>query len=266
VSAGLPEPLEEPLPAKRSALDRAMDDLAGIPPRVWTVAWWQTAVGTVAVLALTVLVLLVWREATGRTIDRTAAYTIGLLGESSLLLIALFAARKVRAFAGGWGPALGWGRPGWRDLWWGLLWAVVQLTISVLIRTVYDSVASASTVHSSINTRNVTYHGPVWLILALVAGTVIAPVAEETQCRGVLLRAGMSRWTFSRSALVSSAFFGLLHADQAGSVGGAVLLVLAIGTFGFFQCVLVRITGRLAPGAIAHGLTNTLALVGALSR
>src|SRR4051794_23296831 len=242
-----------------------MDELTEVPAKVWTVAAWQTALGTIAVLAGTALVVLVGRDGSGQDLGRLGRLAVGLLGELCLLGVALHAARRVRAQVGGWGPALGWMRPRWSDLWWGLAWIVVQLIVGALVHAALLALLPRSTVHASSNLRSLTYHGPWWLVMALVTAAVVAPIAEETQFRGVLLRAAMSRWTFARSALVTSLFFGLLHADQAGTLGGAAVLVLRIGIFGYLQCVLVRRTGRLAPAAVSHGLNNGLGLLLALS-
>lgn len=262
--APLPEP--QPLPVKRSALDRQMDELVGVPPRAWTTAAWQTAVGTIVVLAGTTALVALLRDGLGYRLGHATLSLIGLAGEGCLLGVALVAARRVRTAAGGWGAALGWVRPTRRDLWWGAFWVVVQLAAAVIVYEVFVALVPAGTLHASRNLRAVSYQGPVWLIVTMLTAVVVAPIAEETQCRGVLLRAGMRRWSFSRSALLSSLFFGLLHADQAGSVGGAVVLTVTIAVFGFLQCVLVRITGRLAPAAVAHGLNNGLGLLAALSR
>lgn len=246
------------------ALDGSIAQL-DVPPAVWWRAAWQTVVGTIAILVITEGGVALWGHVAGHPLNHVVAELLGVAVEVAILAVTLYAARTVRAGTGSWYAALGWARPRPRDLGWGLLWAILQLIGAGVIHLAFTLLASSETVHAASNTRHLQYHGPVPLVLALITAVVIAPIAEETQCRGLLLRAGMSRWSFTRAALLSSLFFGALHANQAESAAGALLLVTAVATFGVLQCLLVRITGRLAPGAITHGLINGLAIWAALT-
>ena len=237
-----------------------MADLYEVPPQDWSRAYWLTAIWTVAVLALSVVGFAWWRHLDGHPLKGLAPYTAAIFGEVSFLLVTLYAARSIRARAGSWQAALGLVRPTRRDVVPGLLWVLVQFAALIALGVLFGLVVPASTGHASSNLRGAHYHGVLSLVLALVAAVLVAPVVEEVQSRGLWLRAGMSRWGFARAALVSSALFGLLHAYQAGSVGGGVLLVVKLGLFGFLQCVLVRRTGRLGPAMVAHGAMNGLAL------
>lgn len=260
-----PPPPVAPVAPTVSALDRSMAQLHDVPPVIWWRAAWQTVAGTVVVLLITEGGAALWDHAAGHPLNHIVAGLIGMSGEAGLLGVALYAARGLRARAGSWQAALGLARPRRRDLAWGLLWLVVQAIAAVVLRQVFAAVTSAATLHAANNVRNVHYHGPVRLALTLITGMLIAPIAEETQCRGVLLRAGMSRWTFSRAALMSSLVFGALHANQAANAAGAVLLVSQVAMFGFLQCLLVRKTGRLGPGMVTHGLNNGLATWAAMT-
>lgn len=117
-----------------------------------------------------------------------------------------------------------------------------------------------STREAAVNTRGLAQEGVAALVLLAVSAVVLAPVAEETLNRGVLLRAGMTRWGFVPAALVSSGIFGVFHAYEAGTVAAAGVLTVNMALFGFLQCVLVRITGRLNPAVVSHAVMNALAL------
>ena len=92
-------------------------------------------------------------------------------------------------------------------------------------------------------------------------GQVVAPIVEETQFRGIILRGLMRRWNFQTSALISAVGFGLLHAPGASTGTGALELGAIMTLFGYLQCVLVRRTARLGPAMIVHSLTNALAIL-----
>jgi hypothetical protein len=98
----------------------------------------------------------------------------------------------------------------------------------------------------------------------LVSGVVVAPVAEEIFCRGLLLRVIMCRYGFCAGAIASSAVFGLAHARSQTTAGAAYLVAISSALFGVIQCILVRRTGRLGPAIAVHGLVNAVATLFAI--
>ena len=196
----------------------------------------------------------------GRDPGRWVRWLIGVTGETGILLLALGAARTIRAQGGSGQAALGPARPTWRDLRSGLLWMLLELLVRAVVVGVFEAVLGREAVRNASNLHVSGHHSVIAIVAALLVASVLAPAAEEVQCRGVLLRAGMAHWGFRRAALLSSLFFGLLHADQASSVAGALVLATNIAVFGYLQCVLVRRSGRLAPAMVAHGASNGIAL------
>lgn len=253
----VPPPTPPPPPRP---LDQAMAALAAVPGRVWQRAALVVLVGTVALVAAPAGLLAGWHAAAGHDPGRLARWCLALVGETGILLLALGAARQVRAEAGSWQAALGLTWPTWRDVGRGLLWAFLELLARIAVGTLFAATLGRDAVRASSNLHPVGHHTVLGIALTLLAVSVVAPVAEETQFRGVLLRAGMTRWTFARAALGSSLLFGLLHAEQASSGAGAVVLASNIAVFGYLQCVLVRRSGRLAPAMVAHGASNAIAL------
>jgi membrane protease YdiL (CAAX protease family) len=242
-----------------------MAALAAVPVRAWRRAAVLVMVGTVVLIAAPEGVLWLLHQAAGHDPGRWARWLIGVSGETGILLLGLGAARTIRDEVGSWQAALGLVRPTWRDLRTGLLWMLLELLARALVVGLFEAVLGRDAVRNASNLRVSGHHSVIAIMAALLVASVLAPAAEEVQCRGVLLRAGMAQWGFRRAALLSSLFFGVLHADQASSVAGAVVLSTNIAVFGYLQCVLVRRSGRLAPAMVAHGASNGFALWVALA-
>lgn len=95
---------------------------------------------------------------------------------------------------------------------------------------------------------------PVWLfVLALLAGCVLAPFAEELFFRGYVFRTFLEKrgpwWAY----LFSAALFAAVHANVAAAVP---IFVLGLILANIFQR-----SGSILPGMIAHGLNNAIAFV-----
>jgi membrane protease YdiL (CAAX protease family) len=96
----------------------------------------------------------------------------------------------------------------------------------------------------------------------LVAATValVAPLWEEVLFRGLLLRSLQRRLGAVPAVLLSSAAFGVLHAQP----GRGVALVVVTGALGVVLAVVTLRAGRLGPAVVAHAAFNgvTVLLVG----
>ncbi|BEP14285.1 hypothetical protein acdb102_25960 [Acidothermaceae bacterium B102] len=244
-----------------TTLGAAVAALSWIPGQVWWRASWRGVAWLAVSVAVPIPILLLWYGTLGRHGIYGAAGILSIAGEVSILVGTLFFARPLRDATFGWGAALGWTRPTWKDARSGALWALANLGARFLLSAVLVGLVPEHVLRAGNNTANLHHIGALGLTLFGIGAVLVAPVAEETLFRGVLLRAGMRRWTFARSALLSSVIFGAFHSYEAASVPGAAVLVVSTTAFGFVQCLAARRTGRLGPCAVAHALMNGLALV-----
>lgn len=101
--------------------------------------------------------------------------------------------------------------------------------------------------------------GPVAMAVFVVAGAVVAPIAEELLFRGVLLPWLASWMRPAVAVIVSAGVFGLGHLYYGLGVLVPVVYGLVLGW--------LRLrTGRLGPCVALHMLFNTLATIGLLLR
>jgi membrane protease YdiL (CAAX protease family) len=100
--------------------------------------------------------------------------------------------------------------------------------------------------------------GPWQWVGLLLAGSVVAPLAEETFFRGVLF---MGLWrrlnSFWLAAVISSAAFALVHPQLFAGFG-------AVMGMGIVSCLLLRERRSLVPSIVMHATYNGALLVGAM--
>lgn len=188
-----------------------------------------------------------------------------LPGELSIGIGVWLVGRRVARERGGWSRAFGVSWPRRSDLRPAAAFIGLQLVARIVIAGVLTALLSGLRHHGASNIPATSGYSAVVVAELVLAVVVVAPVAEETQFRGVILRALMRRWGFQVSAVVCGIAFGLLHALEGNSGASDLTLGLVMTVFGYLQCVLVRRTGRLAPAMIVHGLTNGLAIALALA-
>lgn len=94
----------------------------------------------------------------------------------------------------------------------------------------------------------------LFLFLAVLAG-MIAPVTEEILFRGVLLRGLSSRFGRVGATVGQAVVFGLAHLTVSQGWGNLTMVTI-LGTVGLLLGGLAQLTGRLAPGMVAHSLFN----------
>jgi membrane protease YdiL (CAAX protease family) len=87
---------------------------------------------------------------------------------------------------------------------------------------------------------------PQWLAL-FVAACVIAPIAEETIFRGILMHRWARRWGTPTGVIASSVLFAVMHQEWLGKI-----------VFGVAMCALYLRTRRLWVPIAAHALNNAL--------
>lgn len=97
--------------------------------------------------------------------------------------------------------------------------------------------------------------GVVATALAGAMIIVLAPLGEEIFVRGFMFGGMRASWGFWPAAIVSGAFFGLLHYTGPGSWG----VVVQLGFLGGALAWLYDRTGSLWPAIIVHAVNNSLA-------
>lgn len=106
--------------------------------------------------------------------------------------------------------------------------------------------------------------GGVRVMLAVVFGVFIAPVAEEFFFRGCLFRAIRDRHGFLAGGLGSGAAFGLAHFVPGAWQDTALLMSVMVFT-GFALAYLYDRRGNLVANVVAHATFNVIGLVFILS-
>lgn len=233
-----------------------MGELARQPGRTWGAV--DAVLGILAVPAamlLSVLVLIAIPTLPGAVATALATAVLAALGMSAAL-------RAVRQ-SGGFARALGLDAPRGRDLGRIVGWTFLLLVVQVLVLVVVTAAVPALR-GTQVDNVGFLRDEPVAAVLVVgVLAVVVAPVLEELLFRGVILRGLMLRLGFWPSAVVSSTFFGLFHAQAPGIE--SVSIVLATGVFGLGLCVLVRRTGRLGPAIGVHALRNAVGIAAVLA-
>lgn len=93
------------------------------------------------------------------------------------------------------------------------------------------------------------------LVLALILGSVVAPVTEEIFFRGFLYAGLCSRWGRVWGMILSSLLFALVHFSPG--------VILPIFLMGMVLAAVYMYSGSLWPSIFLHGAINAMAFVGA---
>jgi uncharacterized protein len=182
---------------------------------------------------------------------------VGAVFELSIAVVVVAAVLAAR-IRGGWRRGVGLGRWQASDRKTVLIWAGGQYVARFVLASAVVAIAPGLT-HGFVSNNDLARLGTAPRLLAVITAGVIAPVAEELLCRGLILRAVMRRYGFAAGAAASSLVFGLAHAYQEPTAEATLLIAIITGTFGMIQCVLVRREGRLLPAIGVHSLVNTVA-------
>jgi len=207
--------------------------------------------GIVVLLGLLIIMLLaprLYQQATGAPQSPRQLGVTTLLAELGLLVpVWLLGVRKYR---------LPWSSVGFRrfdvsrGLGLGCLFLVVSFAFNFVWSTVLLILAG---VRAQPDVLPQFGGGTGGLLLALLVGALVAPIAEEAFFRGYLF-AGLRRHVgFRQAVLVSAGLFALVHMLPTSWP--------PIFMLGVLFALLYEQTGSIWPAVIVHALMNTLALL-----
>jgi membrane protease YdiL (CAAX protease family) len=203
--------------------------------------WTELVVAIAAYLALTVVVALLF---TGPDQDTTAVIAITELVTVAAVAIAL--AVRVRSLG-----ALGLRRTSARRLLVGVAAGVGGLLVNRLVVIAYILASGDESNPQQAMADSAAASG--WSLLALLlAGAVLAPIAEELLFRGVVY-GSLRRYGRVVATVASALVFGLAH-------GLNVVLPAAV-VLGVLTALLYERTRSIWPGVVAHGVNNAILFV-----
>lgn len=193
--------------------------------------------------------------------DKLLLAVIGNLVVQALLVGCVWiAGHAVAARHGGWGRAFGWRRPARVDIRWAAAGFGFALAGRIAIGVAADIATRGRATGEAQNIHLQTVNVATVALLAVVT-VVCAPLIEELVFRGLLLRGLMRGSSFWPAALISTAIFALFHTYEVSTVAGAAVLALSVGWMGLVNCVLNRLTDRLAAGIAVHAALNLVAVL-----
>jgi membrane protease YdiL (CAAX protease family) len=125
------------------------------------------------------------------------------------------------------------------------------MILSIIFNLVYSSILAVFDLQmqSDLVPIFAELSSPWWLLLA---GIVVAPVVEEIFFRGFLYAGLAQRYPWRKAALISSAFFALVHLQPTA--------IVPIFILGYIFAYLYRRSGSIWPAVVMHVSTNALAL------
>ena len=121
-----------------------------------------------------------------------------------------------------------------KDFWWGGVWGLIMLSVTVALMAVTHSYSPGPVVLSA---GDIVKFGLLWAIAFLLAG-----FAEELAFRGYLQYTLTTRMGFWPAAVVTSLFFAFAHRNNPGENWEGMSNIVVIG---MFACVALRRTGSL---------------------
>ncbi len=175
-----------------------------------------------------------------------------------LLIFGLEALLIVPAYI--WGPGKhggGWERLGLRPFspFRGIAWAAGGLVATLIINGVWEGTRQQLGWPGQPDYLPIFGGGIKGLILALLLGAVVAPVAEEVFFRGFLYAGARKVWGTTLGAVISAAVFAVVH------VFPGVLPPIFIMALIF--ALIYEQTQSIWPCIILHGAVNAVAFIGA---
>lgn len=156
--------------------------------------------------------------------------TIAILYPLSMSLALLFVFAYVR-LRGGRGTKVRWSSSGFNPniILSGIVWVVVAQIVLEPLMNLLPSVSDEGVGRG------------LW---ACITAVVMAPVFEETLCRGIVLETIRRRWSNGVAVAVSALFFGIVHVEPAtalaGIVVGAILGTIYVRTSSIFSAIILH--------------------------
>jgi membrane protease YdiL (CAAX protease family) len=109
------------------------------------------------------------------------------------------------------------------------------------------------------------YGAPGWAVLLFVlAGSLVAPVAEETLFRGYIFRALAARKSVPLAYIISAGTFAAVHLGEGRTLGDLLPLVPALFIVGGLLCFAYHRTGNLLSDITAHVFFNGIGFIATL--
>lgn len=163
----------------------------------------------------------------------------------------------------------------WKHIFMGLLFGIflffIAYGIEICITISQGSFQSLQLYVSSYAViQNVGYQTGILFFAICIIGNIINVWMEEGVFRGLFQKILQQKYTFLRSAVIASVFFGIWHimgpirnyADGISSTQGMIaniaMLVTTSGLGGFQYALMTKLTGSLYMAMGAHFVNNTI--------
>jgi membrane protease YdiL (CAAX protease family) len=158
-------------------------------------------------------------------------------------------------------PFIGFKRPRWRDLFYGLSSVVPYYILFAVLRAVALSLFPSLNVDQKQEIGFDSVSGSVQLICTFISLIILTPLAEEIMFRGFIYKTLRKSLSVLVAALITSLLFGAGHLFEGGGKG--LLWIGALQTFSL-SVVLVFLrqkTSSLWAGITLHASNNAIAFV-----
>lgn len=237
-------------PTPPTAREPATGPVAGLPadgpgegPRTPAPGWLEIALGAVGYLVISVLAGLLLAGTVAQGSPALAVVALGVAGLTALAAFGIAAVARVRSLA-----AFGVRSTTWRWLLVGLAGGVLAWLVNRAIIIGYV-LLSGDTSNPQAGIVPGATGGAIALVLTLLCGAVLVPVGEEFLFRGVVTTAlgPYGAWV---AVLVSALVFAVAH--------GISIVLPAAFVLGVVNALVLRRSGSVWPGVVAHGVNNAL--------
>lgn len=205
--------------------------------------WTEIAVGAVGYLMISVVLALALQDAVTPGSTALALVAIAVAGVAALGAFALAAVVRVRSLA-----AFGVRRTTVRWLLLGLAGGALAWLVNRGIIVGYVLLSGDGSNPQASLVPGIT-GGGLGIALTLLLASVLVPIGEELLFRGVVTTA-LGRYGVWVAVLVSALVFALAH--------GISIVLPAAFVLGVVNALLLRRSGSVWPGVVAHGLNNAL--------
>lgn len=195
------------------------------------------------------IVVTVFGGLVGITID-TRLLALFIFGLEAILIIPawIWGPRK---YGGGW-QSLGLRRA---PIVQSILLIIGGMVVVLVVNVVWDAIRREIGLADQPEILPFFGGGVGGLLLALLLGAVVAPVAEEVFFRGFLYGGMRNLWGVGWGLVVSSVVFALVHLTPG--------VLVPIFVIGLVLAYLYERTQSLWPSIVLHALVNALAFIGA---